>query len=96
MSDIQKMKQLIRTGKPLIQIAVAEHVNFNSPVKGFYAKLLQLAKSTRKIQKWEEPKDFMKTMPKEEPQGIVIPDGTTFEGTPKKVEIHSNHFRIYF
>jgi hypothetical protein len=28
--------------------------------------------------------------------GVEVPNGMTFEGTPKKIMLHSDHFRIYF
>jgi transposase-like protein len=28
--------------------------------------------------------------------GVQVPHGMTFEGTPKKIMLHSDHFRIYF
>ena len=28
--------------------------------------------------------------------GIEVPDGMTIEGKPKKIMLHSDHFRIYF
>jgi hypothetical protein len=28
--------------------------------------------------------------------GIEVPHGMTFEGKPKKIMLHSDHFRIYF
>jgi hypothetical protein len=28
--------------------------------------------------------------------GVEVPHGMTFEGTPKKIMLHSDHFRIYF
>lgn len=101
-NDIKRMKELIRTGKPLLQIARDEHASFNASLHGFYGKLMQVAKHTTKIQKWEGPKRMRKAavdaeaMPKEEPKGIIIPEGTTFEGAPKKVVLYNNHFRIYF
>jgi len=102
--DVQKMKDLIRTGQPLLQIARNEHANFNAPLQGFYLKLQKLAKSTRKVRTWEGPKKLRKTkrelfQAREQEQvqkGFVVPQGTTFEGTPKKVEIYADHFRIYF
>jgi len=27
---------------------------------------------------------------------LTLPEGMTFEGVAKKVELHSNHFRVYF
>lgn len=89
-SDVAKMKQLIRTGESLFKIAREHHQAFNAPLSGFYAKLIKVSKNTKKIAKIE------KAMPKKETKGIVIPDGTTFEGTTKKVQIYSDHFRIYF
>lgn len=103
-SDLLKMKDLIRTGQPLLQIARNEHSNFGASQIGFYTKLTQLAKSTTKIRKWNGPKKLRRT--KEElikakqkeisTAGFTVPQGTTFEGTPKRVEIFADHFRIYF
>lgn len=28
--------------------------------------------------------------------GVEVPHGMTFEGKPKKIMLHSDHFRIYF
>lgn len=102
--DIKAMKELIRTGRPLLQIAREEHTNFGASLSGFYGKLMQLAKSTNKIQKWEGPKrvriaktEAASVKPVEDTTtGIAVPQGTTFEGTPKKVIIYKDHFRIYF
>lgn len=114
-SDIQKMKELIRTGQPLLQIARNEHANFGASQQGFYLKLTQLAKSTTKIREWSGPKKLRRTKKQmmEARQrelvgvtsatsatptttGFVVPQGTSFEGTPKRVEIFADHFRIYF
>lgn len=98
--EIKSMKELIRTGRPLLQIAREEHKNYGAPLPGFYAKLQKLAKTTNKIKKWDGPRRTY--LPKEQtfisnPEtGVEVPAGTTFEGTPKKVVIYSDHFRIYF
>ena len=104
--DIKTMKELIRTGRPLLQIAREEHENYNATLPGFYAKLHKLSKTTNKIRKWEGPKktrrteaEIAATTPKvaaTQDAGIAVPEGTTFEGTPKKVVIYKDHFRIYF
>ena len=100
--DIKKMKEFIRTGRPLLQIAREEHANFGASLSGFYGKLMQLAKTTTKIRKWEGPRrmrrtkeEIATTQPMEE-TGISVPEGTTFEVTPKRVVIYSNHLRVYF
>jgi len=101
--EIKAMKELIRTGKPLLQIAREEHENYNATLSGFYTKLQKLAKNTTKIREWDGPKRVRRTKAeitasktKSSEMGIEVPAGTTFEGTPKKVVIHSDHFRIYF
>ncbi len=103
-ADVLKMKELIRTGQPLLQIARNEHANFGTSQQGFYLKLTQLAKSTSKIREWHGPKKLRRTKEEllkarkqeESAKGFVVPQGTTFEGTPKRVEIFADHFRIYF
>ncbi len=102
--DIKAMKELIRTGKPLLQIAREEHEKYSAPLGGFYTKLQKLAKSTTKIRKWDGPRRVRRTKeeiaatktPEAQMTGVEIPVGTTFEGTPKRVVIYSDHFRIYF
>jgi hypothetical protein len=104
--DIKGMKELIRTGRPLLQIAREEHERYGATLAGFYAKLQKLAKTTTKIRKWEGPKktrrteaEIAATTPKvaaTQDAGIAVPEGTTFEGVPKKVVIYKDHFRIYF
>jgi len=98
--DIQRMKDLIRTGQPLRQIAQREHTNFGASMNGFYGKLLFLSKTTRKIKTWEGPKRIRRKTTTAETTntttGFEVPTGTTFEGTPKKVMICKDHFRIYF
>lgn len=99
--DIRRMKELIRTGQPLLQIARNEYMNFGTTEKALYTKLQKVAKSTTKIREWDGPKRMrvQRQEPVSAPQqetGFAVPEGTTFEGTPKKVVIYSNHFRIYF
>lgn len=103
-TDVKKMKELIRTGQPLLQIAREEHANFGTTLNGFYMKLTQLAKTTTKIREWNGPKKVRRTkrqlaearQQELSSKGFIVPQGTTFEGTPKRVEIFADHFRIYF
>lgn len=99
--EIKRMKELIRTGQPLMQIARNEHANFGATMQAFYTKLSKVAKTTNNIREWEGPKRVPRTKTVTAPTptqetGVMVPEGTTFEGTPKKVVIYSNHFRIYF
>ena len=98
-AEIKEMKELIRTGEPLITIAEREHGRFNASKNGFYFKLMSIAKNTTKVKTWEGPKRrraksavVTPTQPKE----TRMPEGFTFEGTPKKVTFCVDHFRVYF
>ena len=100
--EIKEMKELIRTGQPIAQIAKREYVRFNTTPNALQMKLYQLAKSTNNIREWEGPKKVRRTKAQmaetqaTTERGLTVPAGTTFEGTPKRVEIHTDHFRIYF
>jgi hypothetical protein len=99
-ADINRMKILIRTGKPLIQIAEEQHESFGAPLKGFYTKLCKVAKHTTKVRQWEGPKIIRrKKIGKAavvEPQGINVPEGVSLDFTSKRVIMHKDHVRIYF
>lgn len=96
-NDIKELKELIRTGEPISRIAEREHTRFGTTVNALRVQLYKLAKSTTKIREWNGPKVERKPRAvKETPKGFAVPEGTTFEGTPKKVEIYKDHFRIYF
>jgi len=43
-------------------------------------------------------KPIIETAPEQQSAdiGVEVPNGMTFEGTPKKIMLHSDHFRIYF
>ena len=96
-ADIKRMKELIRTGEPLSFIADREHQNFGATRSAFYTKLVNVAKHTTKIQEWNGPKrrkkGFAVTPIVEQ---VALPEGFTFEGTPKKVTFCVDHFRVYF
>ena len=100
--EIKELKDLIRTGEPISRIAKRECARFNTSAQALQMKMYKLAKSTNNIREWEGPKKIRRTkaqMAKAQAptnKGLTVPEGTTFEGTPKKVEIHTDHFRIYF
>jgi hypothetical protein len=96
--DIKDMKELIRTGEPILRIARREYQRFGaSSASAFAIKLYKLAKNTTKIREWEGSKKERKAKDQvAAPKALTVPEGTTFEGTPKRVELHTDHFRIYF
>lgn len=54
--------------------------------------------SLAKIRQKRVLQDKKETFVQQEPAeiGIEVPHGMTFEGKPKKIMLHSDHFRIYF
>lgn len=104
--DIKDLKELIRTGESIRSIAIRECARFNTTPQALAIKMYKLAKSTTKIRSFEGTRtrktkaEMMlarTAQPVEQPtKGIDVPTGTTFEGTPKRVTIHADHFRIYF
>jgi hypothetical protein len=104
--EIAIMKVDIATGEPIKQIARRLAKEFKRPAPGLEQKLYTLKKSVPVIHTWNGPK-FKKSavkkvvnVPVEQKQpadiGIEVPDGMTFEGKPKRIMLHSDHFRIYF
>ena len=105
--EIAIMKVDIATGEPIKQIARRLAKQFGRPAPGLEQKLYGLKKTVPVIHKWNGPrlkksavKKSIKTSIVEQKQpadiGIEVPHGMTFEGTPKRIMLHSDHFRIYF
>lgn len=86
--EVKRMKELIRTGKPILQIAQEEYKNFGANKSGFLQKLYKVSKSTRKIRKWE-PQKVRNTQKKED-------NLFELDVQPKRVVIQKDHVRIYF
>jgi transcriptional regulator len=105
--EIIIMKIDIATGEPIRQIAKRLSKQFNRPFLNIEQKLYKLRRRISNIAKWNGPKlkktaikKSVKTSIVKEKQpaevGIEVPHGMTFEGKPKKIMLHSDHFRIYF
>ena len=101
--EIKELKDLIRTGEPIAKIARREYERFGTTELALRMKMYQLAKSTNKVREWDGFKTKRKTAPvaakvttPAEPKGVLVPEGTTFEGQSKRVVIFPDHFRIYF
>lgn len=61
-SEVQKMKELIRTGFSLKEIAEAYHEEFGVPLENFRQKLYSLSKTTKKKRKIDgDPKTVIGT-----------------------------------
>ena len=103
--EIAIMKIDIATGEPIKQIARRLSKEFDRPAPGLEQKLYTVKKSVPHIEKWNGPrlkktavKKPAKPIVEQQPAevGVEVPHGMTFEGTPKKIMLHSDHFRIYF
>jgi DNA-binding transcriptional MerR regulator len=102
--EINIMKTDIATGQPIKQIARRLAKEFNRPAPGLEQKLYGLKKTVPHIAKWNGPRlkktavKKIKPIVEQQPAevGVEVPHGMTFEGKPKRIMLHSDHFRIYF
>jgi hypothetical protein len=110
--EINIMKTDIATGQPIKQIARRLAKEFNRPAPGLEQKLYILKKSVPNIAKWNGPRlrrkgrgkainkvqklNFKADVIQPAEVGVEVPHGMTFEGKPKRIMLHSDHFRIYF
>jgi len=107
--EVNIMKTDIASGEPIQRIAKRLSKEFDRPVPGLEQKLYLLKKTVPVIAKWkgvkrtrtvkkQTPLNFTPESVEQQPAeiGVEVPHGMTFEGTPKKIMLHSDHFRIYF
>jgi hypothetical protein len=104
--EINIMKSNIATGEPITYIADRLAIEFDRPVVGLRCKLYNLKSQVKKIDDWKGPTkiEVVKEKLNFEPDtiqqpadvGVEVPHGMTFEGKPKRITLHSDHFRIYF
>lgn len=102
--EINIMKTDIATGQPIKQIARRLAKEFSRPAPGLEQKLYGLKKTVPHIAKWNGPRlkktavKKIKPIVEQQPAevGVEVPHGMTFEGKPKRIMLHSDHFRIYF
>jgi hypothetical protein len=95
------LKKAISSGEPIKNIATRLAVEFNRPIIGLSQKLRNLKKQIpdikSKIVKERfnfQPEPVVEQQPAD--IGVDVPHGMTFEGKPKRISLHSDHFRIYF
>ncbi len=95
------MKKAISSGETIKSIAARLAVEFNRPIPGLSQKLNTLKKQIPSIkprlvkQKFNfQPEPVVEQKPAD--IGVDVPHGMTFEGKPKRISLHSDHFRIYF
>lgn len=108
--EINIMKTDIATGEPIGRIAKRLAKEFDRPIPGLEQKMYLLKKTVPVIAKWKGRKTTKSVIKKQAPLnftpetvvqqpaeiGVEVPHGMTFEGKPKRIMLHSDHFRIYF
>ena len=83
------------------RIAEAFADKFNKPVRNVYAKVQRIVNS--KILASVVAKHVVKETPvakieviEKKVKPLTLPEGMTYQGKAKKVELHADHFRVYF
>jgi hypothetical protein len=101
------MKKMLSTGETKRNISKKLAIQFNRSEYGIYQLLGKMRSFSSKVEpvrslatirakKVLQDKKQEETLQQPAEIGIEVPHGMTFEGTPKKIMLHSDHFRIYF
>lgn len=102
------MKQHLSTGQTRRSVARKLAIMFNRTEYAVYQKLARVkvdnvklkpeALTLASIRAKKELQDSYRPIVEQQPAevGINVPHGMTFEGKPKRISLHSDHFRIYF
>ncbi len=89
------LSKIHKTKKRLIEtnLVKVENMKFDNSIKRLPGRPKKQKEVINTLQKTNhEP--IVEQQPAE--IGVEVPHGMTFEGTPKKIMLHSDHFRIYF
>lgn len=95
-AQIKEMKEIIRTGEPIIALAERLAPRYNVPENSMRSKLYSIAKRTYKIANWNGPKKRKLKAKFTTPTDMPTPTSEPVEMTGKKVVMYSDHVRIYF
>ena len=101
------IKKMLSTGETKRNIARKLAIQFNRSEYGIYQLLGKMRNSVPKVEpvrslatirakKVLQDKKQEEALQQPADIGVEVPHGMTFEGTPKKIMLHSDHFRIYF
>ena len=98
-AELDRIKEEILKGFSQSQTARNLAKELNRPYSGLVYKIGRLTKETsltRQYNKKSQSSVIPITGPKATSLKLTLPEGMTYEGTAKRVELHSDHFRIYF
>ena len=96
--QIKTLTEAIHSGEPLRKIARRLHKSFNRTEHNLYVKLMKLKVTSKPVRSLATIRAKKVLQDEQQPAevGVEVPHGMTFEGKPKKIMLHSDHFRIYF
>lgn len=109
-AQTEEMISILKSGRVNInEVSRQLALKYNRSVYAVRFKLHDLKKKlnltkTKQIDNIKVKKVINKTqelyfepeVPQPAEVGVEVPHGMTFEGTPKRIMLHSDHFRIYF
>lgn len=101
------MKKMLSTGQSKRVISRKLAIQFNRSEYGIYQLLGKMRSfdpkvkpaislATIRAKKVLQDKKQEEALQEPAEIGVEVPHGMTFEGKPKKIMLHSDHFRIYF
>lgn len=101
------MKKMLSTGETKRNISRKLAIQFNRSEYGIYQLLGKMRSFAPKVKpvrtlatirakKELQDKKQQEVLQQPAEVGVQVPHGMTFEGTPKRIMLHSDHFRIYF
>ena len=93
--QVKEIKEIIRTGEPVMMLAEKLAAKYNVPESSMRNKLYNIARRTYKIAEWQGPKR-RKLKYAQSQQVETVVESPVRGGVPKKVTIEEDHIRIYF
>lgn len=97
--ELKEIKDIIKNPKSNIrEAAIVLAKKYNRNAGAVEVKMYALRRKQHPEINFKTRKSTTKTAIVQQSAdiGVEVPHGMTFEGTPKKIMLHSDHFRIYF
>lgn len=92
--QLKEIKEMIRTGEPIVILAERLAPTYNVPESSMRTKLYNIAKRTYKISEWNGPK--RRTRKAARIDSVQYPKSVKLNSSSKRVTIEEDHIRIYF
>jgi hypothetical protein len=101
-NEIDTIKKETIAGVASNEIAIKYAVAWNRDFESLRYKARNIRRELNLSRKLQNPAKITPVQVKEvittpvQEAKLTLPEGMTFEGVAKRVELHSNHFRVYF